>query len=113
VRNMVVLTNHLQNLRREGATFDRELILRVGLDRVAPLVMTGTATVVALLPLVLAGDIAGLELLRPMAIVILGGLVAAMLLNLFLLPALYSRFGAGRASAEPSTQLAPASAAAD
>jgi Cu/Ag efflux pump CusA len=113
VRNMVVLTNHLQNLWREGATFDRELILRVGLDRVAPLVMTGTATVVALLPFVLAGDIAGLELVRPMAIVILGGLVAAMLLNLFLLPALYSRFGAGRASAKPSTQLAPASAAAD
>ncbi len=114
VRNVVVLTNHLQNLRRrEGATFNRELILRVGLDRVAPLVMTATATAVALLPLVLVGDIAGLELLRPMAIVMLGGLVAATLLNLFLLPVLYSRFGAGSASAEPSTQLAPAGAAAD
>ena len=114
VRNVVVLTNHLQNLRRrEGATFNRELILRVGLDRVAPLVMTATATAVALLPLVLVGDIAGLELLRPMAIVMLGGLVAATLLNLFLLPVLYSRFGAGSASSEPSTQLAPAGAAAD
>lgn len=113
VRNVVVLTNHLQSVRRrEGAAFDRELILRVGLDRVAPLVMTAVATAVVLLPLVLAGDIAGLELLRPMAIVMLGGLVAATVLNLFLLPALYARFGAGRASAEPSTQLAPAASAA-
>ena len=113
VRNVVVLTNHLQNVRRrEGAAFDRELILRVGLDRVAPLVMTAVATAVVLLPLVLAGDIAGLELLRPMAIVMLGGLVAATVLNLFLLPALYARFGAGRASAQPSTQLAPAASAA-
>ena len=114
VRNMVVMTNHLQNVRRhEGVPFGRELVLRVGLDRVGPLVMTAVAAAVALLPLVLAGDIAGLELLRPMAIAMLGGLVAATLLNLFLLPALYARFGAGSASAAPSTQLAPASAAAD
>ncbi len=114
VRNVIVLTNHLQSTRRhEGAAFNRELILRVGLDRVAPLVMTAVAMAVVLVPLVLAGDIAGLELLRPMAIVMLGGLVAATLLNLFLLPALYARFGAGKASAAPSTQLAPVSAAAD
>ena len=74
--------------------------------------MTAVATAMVLLPLVLAGDIAGLELLRPMAIVMLGGLVAATVLNLFLLPALYARFGAGRASAQPSTQLAPAASAA-
>ena len=114
MRNVVVLTNHLQHLRqREGATFGRELILRVALDRVTPILMTALATAVALLPLVLAGDSAGMEMLRPMAVVMLGGLLAATLLNLFILPALYLRFGAGSPSASPSSQLASASAAAD
>jgi len=47
----------------------------------------------ALLPLVLKGDVPGNEIECPMALVILGGLVTSTLLNLFLLPALYARFG--------------------
>jgi Cu/Ag efflux pump CusA len=114
VRNVVVLTNHLQRLHlQEGVPYGRELILRGARDRVAPVVMTALATVLALLPLLLAGDTAGTELLCPMVIVMLGGLLAATLLNLFILPALYSRFGAGRAPAPSSAQLAPASGAAD
>jgi Cu/Ag efflux pump CusA len=58
--------------------------------------MTATATGLALVPLALAGSLPGHEIEHPMAIVILGGLVTSTLLNLFLLPSLYLRFGASR-----------------
>ena len=58
------------------------------------------ATAAAVLPFVIMGDVAGLEIINPMAIVILGGLVTSTLLGLFLLPALYLSFGAG-AQPEP------------
>ena len=57
--------------------------------------MTALATGLALVPLVIAGDIPGHEIEHPMAIVILGGLVTSTLLNLFVVPALYLRFGKG------------------
>jgi len=57
------------------------------------MVMTALTTGLALLPFVLFGDIPGHEVVRPMAIVILGGLVTSTLLNLFVLPTLYMRFG--------------------
>jgi Cu/Ag efflux pump CusA len=68
-------------------------------ERFAPIVMTAMTTVVALLPLMILGNIAGLEIVRPMAVVIVGGLVTSTLLSLVVVPALYVRFGAGRAPA--------------
>ena len=65
-------------------------------ERLAPILMTAFTTGLALIPLVIAGNIAGNEIEHPMAIVILGGLVTSTLLNLFLVPALYLRFGRGR-----------------
>ena len=53
------------------------------------------ATALVMLPFAIAGNIPGLEVVHPMAIVILGGLVTTTLLALFVLPALYLRFGAG------------------
>jgi Cu/Ag efflux pump CusA len=76
-----------------------------------PIVMTVLTTAVALLPFVFLGDIAGHELVRPMAIVILGGLVTTILLSLFVMPAVFSRFGFNPepdtviASFEPSPEL--------
>jgi hypothetical protein len=58
------------------------------------------ATAAAVLPFVILGDVAGLEIVNPMAIVMLGGLLTTTLLSLFLLPALYLSFGAG-AQPEP------------
>ena len=55
--------------------------------------MTATTTGLALLPLVIAGNIPGNEIELPMAVVILGGLVTSTLLNLFIIPPLYLRFG--------------------
>jgi Cu/Ag efflux pump CusA len=58
--------------------------------------MTALATGLALVPLVVAGEIPGAEIEHPMAVVILGGLVTATLLNLFIVPTLYLRFGRKR-----------------
>ena len=56
--------------------------------------MTASTTGLALIPLVIAGNIPGHEIELPMAVVILGGLVTSTLLNLFIIPPLYLKFGA-------------------
>ena len=99
-RNGIMLINHYQHLEREeGEAFGPELVLRGARERLAPILMTAFTTGLALIPLVIAGNIAGNEIEHPMAIVILGGLVTSTLLNLFLVPALYLRFGRGRVRA--------------
>ncbi|HEU4744980.1 MAG TPA: efflux RND transporter permease subunit, partial [Anaerolineales bacterium] len=96
-RNAIALINHYQHLEIEkGESFGSELVLRGSADRVAPTVMTTLATSLALLPFVFLGNLAGFEIVRPMAIIIIGGLVISTLLNLFVVPALYLRYGATR-----------------
>jgi Cu/Ag efflux pump CusA len=68
-------------------------VLRGALERLAPIPMTALATGLALLPIALGGDRPGHEIEHPLAVVILGGLVTSTVLNLFLLPPLYLRFG--------------------
>ncbi|HLF27993.1 MAG TPA: efflux RND transporter permease subunit [Anaerolineae bacterium] len=103
VRNGIVMTSHIQYLQQhEGEAFGPELVLRGARERLAPILTTTITTALALLPFVLLGDIAGLEIVRPMAIVVLGGLVTSTLLDLFILPSLYLRFGA---SPEPVMEL--------
>jgi Cu/Ag efflux pump CusA len=63
--------------------------------------MTAMAATLALLPIVLGGSRPGYEIEHPMAVVIVGGLVTSTLLNLFLVPSLYLRFGRGAAPLEP------------
>jgi CzcA family heavy metal efflux pump len=105
LRNSTVLIGHFQRLEeQEGETFGPELALRGAQERLSPILMTALATGLALLPFVLFGNIPGHEIVRPMAIVVLGGLVTSTLLNLFILPALYLRFGASR---EPDLGLVP------
>jgi len=100
-RNGIMLILHYQHLERhEGADFGPALILRGARERLAPILMTALATGLALIPLVVAGNVPGHEIEHPMAIVILGGLVTSTLLSLFILPALYLRFGRGTAAFE-------------
>jgi CzcA family heavy metal efflux pump len=92
-RNGIMLITHCQHLEREeGQTFGPALVLRGAKERLSPILMTALATGLALVPLVLAGDRPGHEIEYPMAAVILGGLVTATLLNLFIVPTLYLRF---------------------
>jgi CzcA family heavy metal efflux pump len=93
-RNCIMLINHYQHLERhEGEMFGSGLVLRGARDRLAPILMTALAAALALVPLVISGDIPGQEIEHPMAIVILGGLVTSTVLNLFIVPSLYLRFG--------------------
>jgi CzcA family heavy metal efflux pump len=93
-RNGILMVSHFQHLEREeGEAFGPALVLRGAKERLAPILMTAGATGLALVPLAVAGSIAGHEIEHPMAIVILGGLVTSTLLNLFVLPSLYLRFG--------------------
>ena len=85
-----------QPFREEGQAFGLALVLRGSEERLVPILMTAATAAFALLPLVLKGNVPGNEIERPMALVILGGLATSTLLNLFLLPALYARFGRKR-----------------
>ena len=92
-RNGIMLISHYQHLERfEAVPFGPELVLRGARERVVPIIMTVLTTGLALVPLLIAGEIPGQEIEYPMAWVILGGLITATLLNLFVVPSLYLRF---------------------
>jgi Cu/Ag efflux pump CusA len=96
-RNGIMLIEHYQHLERyEGEVFGPGLILRGARERISPITMTLLTTFVAIVPLVVAGNIAGNEIEHPMAVVIMGGFLTSMLLNLFVVPSLYLRFGRSR-----------------
>lgn len=98
-RNGIMMINHFQHLERyEGEAFGPGLVLRGARERLLPILMTTLACGLALVPLVIAGSIPGHEIEHPMAVVILGGLVTSTLLNLFVVPSLYLRFGGSHAT---------------
>jgi CzcA family heavy metal efflux pump len=103
-RNTIFLIKRYQNLQRvEGEAFGPALAVRGACDRFIPILMTVSATALVFLPALVLGDIPGLEILRPMAVVLLGGLITSLLLNAFLLPALFLHLGESPSmSAEPT-----------
>jgi CzcA family heavy metal efflux pump len=109
-RNGIMMINHFQHLEKyEGMEFGPALVVRGARERLAPILMTALATGLALVPLAIAGDLPGHEIEHPMAIVILGGLVTSTLLNLFVVPSLYLRFGRTKpASVAPTGSAAAA-----
>ncbi len=101
-RNGILLVSHVRHLQRnEGVTNFEEAVRRGAIERVSPILMTALAAGLALVPLALRGDQPGSELLTPMAIVILSGLVSSTLLNMLVVPAALLRFGT-------RTKLSPA-----
>ena len=93
-RNGIMLVSHYRHLEQhEGVPFGPQLILRGAVERLLPITMTAACAALALVPLVIAGDVPGQEIEHPMALVILGGLCTSTLLNLLVLPALYGAFG--------------------
>jgi CzcA family heavy metal efflux pump len=96
-RNGIMLISHYQQLENvEGMPFGPELVLRGAKERVVPVMMTVLTTGLVLVPLIAAGSIPGHEIEHPMAVVILGGLITSTLLNLFVVPSLYLRYGKSR-----------------
>ena len=112
-RNGIMMICHFQHLElEEREPFGLSLVLRGARERLSPILMTAGAAGLAVLPLVVYGNLPGQEIEYPMAVVILGGLVTSTLLNLFIVPALYLRFGAGtlkssERSAAPLAAMAP------
>lgn len=93
-RNGIMLISHYRHLQQEeGQSFGFDLIMRGAQERLAPILMTALAAALALLPIVLGGNRPGHEIEHPMAVVILGGLASSTVLNLFVMPVLYWRFG--------------------
>ncbi|WP_114972313.1 efflux RND transporter permease subunit [Rhodoferax ferrireducens] len=110
-RNGIMMMCHYQHLElHEDEPFGLSLVLRGARERLSPILMTAGAAGLAVLPLVIFGNLPGQEIEYPMAVVILGGLVTSTLLNLFIVPALYLRFGAG--TAQDSMRTATLKAAA-
>ncbi len=98
-RNGVALISHYRQLEQEpGQALSAELVRRGTRERFAPIATTAIVTALAFVPLALSGGVAGFEILQPMAVVVLGGLVTSTLVSLVLVPSLYLHFGGG---AEP------------
>jgi HME family heavy-metal exporter len=95
VRNGILKISHYINLvAHEGEQFGAGMIVRGSLERLAPVLMTASVAALALLPLMLAGQAPGKEILHPVAVVIFGGLISSTLLDTLLTPVMYQRFGA-------------------
>ncbi len=93
-RNGVMLISHIRHLHlEEGVSSPREAVLRGAKERLIPILMTALAAGLALVPLALAAGQPGSEIQAPMAVVILFGLLSSTALNMFVVPALYLRFG--------------------
>jgi HME family heavy-metal exporter len=90
VRNGILLVNHYDHLQRHEGCSRAESIVRGSRERLVPILMTALTAALGLLPLALAGDKPGSELLAPLATVVLGGLVSSTVLNLFVVPAGYA-----------------------
>ncbi|QDS93434.1 Cobalt-zinc-cadmium resistance protein CzcA [Roseimaritima multifibrata] len=99
-RNGILLLQHYLHLvEHEGEEFTKPMIVRAGLERLAPVLMTALTSGIGLVPLVLSAGEAGKEILYPVATVILGGLISSTMLDFFVHPALFWLFGMKSAAA--------------
>jgi len=90
VRNGILLVNHYDHLQtREGRSI-ADSIIQGSIERLVPILMTALTAALGLVPLALAKGRPGSELLAPLAIVVLGGLISSTFLNLFVIPAGYA-----------------------
>jgi HME family heavy-metal exporter len=93
-RNGILKISHYINLAlQEGMPFGRDLVVRGSLERLTPVLMTALAAGVALVPLLIDPATPGKEILHPVAVTIFGGLISATLLDTFLTPVLFLRYG--------------------
>jgi len=92
-RNGILLISHYKHLMENEGKNLHDAVLQGSMERLRPVIMTALAAGLALVPFAFSADKPGNEILSPLAIVILGGLVSSTLLNMVVLPSLYLKFG--------------------
>jgi Cu/Ag efflux pump CusA len=96
-RGLVMQVRHYQRLERtEGGEFGPELVLRATREDLVPMLLSTLATAAVLAPIAVMGPVPGFEIVHPMVIAVLGGLVTTTVVNLLIVPVLYLRYGFGR-----------------
>ena len=102
LRNGLLLVNRYRELEESGLS-RHEAIVKGSCERMMPILMTSLTTILGLVPIVMAADKPGGELLAPLAIVQFGGLLSASVLNMLVLPAVVSLCGKSSPPARPVT----------
>lgn len=97
VLNGIVMIEHFKELKAKGMTNNNDLIITGAIDRLRPVLLTAIAAALGFLPMAISSS-AGAEVQRPLATVVIGGLLTATLLTLIVLPVLYSLFGNSKKS---------------